>query len=413
MSGPADPDRAGAIGETVGAVVGASTWPIMFGVVIAPDLPLLAWGKPFGLAICAAQALLLTTYDLLAKRRSLSNDWRALLLTTVLIGVFLADVHKSLSAFTVGAILTQFRREAKWREDWLMQVLVVCSTSAFILASTLSGVGFGRGAEGPAMSLFSGRPATFGVVFIDFARAFVVMLLIVAQTTQTRRATREEERALRLEAEREEALRTERSRIARDLHDVVAHHVSVMTIQAEAARETLPPGAAKADTVLERVSATGREALTELRRLLGVLRENTGDDGAAMSPQPGADRIPELVDRTRASGVAVDYEVRGEPRSLPVGVDVCAYRIVQEALTNVLKHAGATTVAVTVAYGDDVVDIEVLDNGVGDGAVAPGGQGQAGMRERAALVGGSVTTGRVRGGGYRVAAHLPVTEPPG
>lgn len=219
-----------------------------------------------------------------------------------------------------------------------------------------------------------------------------------------------EERAARLERERETAERlavaSERARIARELHDVVAHSVSLMVVQAGAARHNLAGNPQRAAEALREVETTGRSSLTELRRLLGVLRQPEEDP--ALEPQPSLDDLSDLIDGFRAAGLPVRLEVAGEPRPLAQGVDLSLYRIVQEALTNALKHAAATTVLVALHYGNDEVSVTVDDDGVGAVPAVTGGHGLVGMRERAALLGGSLEYGPRQGGGFAVAVTLPV-----
>ncbi|WP_245931578.1 histidine kinase [Actinokineospora auranticolor] len=212
-------------------------------------------------------------------------------------------------------------------------------------------------------------------------------------------------RVLAAQREREaDALVTdERLRIARELHDVVAHSMSVITVQADMGRLVFDRKPAAAAAALGVIETTGREALTELRRMLGVLRDN--DVRGVLEPAPGLAGLDGLVARTAAAGISVDVVVRGTPRPLPAGVDVSAYRIVQEALTNVVKHAGTPTCRVTVVYGQDAVLLTVNDDGRG-GPHGPGGHGLVGMRERAALCGGELRAGAVPGG-FEVAARLP------
>jgi signal transduction histidine kinase len=228
----------------------------------------------------------------------------------------------------------------------------------------------------------------------------------------------------RLETEREElarrAVAEERARIARELHDVVAHHVSVMVIQAGAAEATLPPGAEAVAPSLEAIRQTGREALAEMRRMLGLLRaEGALEAGAAagdseLAPQPGLDDVDALVARMREAGLVVELEP-GTPRRLPPGVGLSAYRVVQEALTNTLRHAGAgARVRVCLDYEPDALVVEVADDGRGrrtpthERAPHDVGHGLVGMRERVALFGGTLEAGPRDGGGFRVRARFPI-----
>lgn len=202
------------------------------------------------------------------------------------------------------------------------------------------------------------------------------------------------------------AIVAERVRIARDLHDVVAHHVSVMGVQAGAARRALDKDADLASTALQTVEQTARTAIGELRGLLGVLRAE--DTEREDTTSPGLDRLPELVSSARSAGLEVRHGVYGEPRPVPDGVAVSAYRVVQEALTNVVKHAGARSAEVRVRYLDSTLEVEVTDDGRGATNRPDGnGFGLAGMRERVAVHGGELEAGPRRDIGYRVRASLP------
>lgn len=205
-----------------------------------------------------------------------------------------------------------------------------------------------------------------------------------------------------------DAVVEERARIARELHDVVAHAMSVMVVQAGAARRVLDddPGAAKA--AIGRIESTGRDGLAEMRRLIGILKSDGAD--ADRAPQPGLGQIDALLETVRGAGVPVEAATEGAPRQLPSGLDLVAYRIVQEALTNVMKHAGPANARVLLRWGDAALDLEVADDGRGPFVSAEGGLGLLGMRERVALYGGSIDTGPRPGGGFAVRAHLPYEE---
>jgi len=208
-----------------------------------------------------------------------------------------------------------------------------------------------------------------------------------------------------------QAVSDERARISRELHDVVAHSVSLMTVQAGAARRILAKDPERAGAALAAIEETGRTTMAELRRLVGVLR-----DGEVPAPELApAPTLACVDDLARADpGLAVDVRVEGEPVPLPATVDLSAYRIVQESLTNVRKHAGKAKAEVVVRYLPDAVEVEVLDDGRGATvAVEPGGHGLVGMRERAAICGGSVSAGPRRGGGWHVRARLPLHPPAG
>lgn len=220
--------------------------------------------------------------------------------------------------------------------------------------------------------------------------------------------------AQELRAQRELAARSaaeERLRIARELHDVVAHAMSVITVQAGVARYILPIRPEQTSDALEAIESTGRQALRDMRQLLGVLREE--GERSPDRPAPGLAELGDLIEGTRAAGTTVELRVCGEVRPLPEGVELSAYRIVQEALTNVVKHAATDHARVVLAYEPEQLAIEIVDDGTGAGVAAAasgGGHGLIGMRERAALHGGSLEAGPLPVRGYRVAARLQVPE---
>ena len=218
---------------------------------------------------------------------------------------------------------------------------------------------------------------------------------------------------VRLEVERDGLARAsvleERSRIARELHDIVAHSISVMVVQAGAAEQLIEPGN-RALEPLSVIRSTGRQALAEMRLLLGLLRAED-PEASSLAPLAGFGHISGLVDQVRRDGIAVTYDVRGEPVALPTGVDIAAYRLVQEALSNVRKHARASSAAVTLTFDRNTLCIEVVDDGVGAAGCVDGGTGHGliGMRERVLLYGGSLTAGALEGRGWRISALLPFT----
>lgn len=198
----------------------------------------------------------------------------------------------------------------------------------------------------------------------------------------------------------------ERTRIARELHDIVAHSVSMMVVQAGAAEQVVDDDPDYVRRALGTIRTTGTGALAEMRRVVAMLRD--GDEPGALAPQPGLDAVATLVGDARSSGLDARLDVVGEARDLPAGLDLAAYRIVQEALTNVRRHASATSVRVALEYAESAVRIEVVDDGTGRTDDHPGGHGLVGMRERAALYGGTVEAGSVDGRGFAVRAVLPV-----
>jgi signal transduction histidine kinase len=255
------------------------------------------------------------------------------------------------------------------------------------------------------------------VMYPVFATAW---LLGDSARTRRERAGELEERAAQAErtraAEAERAVVAERNRIAREMHDVVAHHVSLMVVQAEAGPVVIGRHPARAVEAFTAISATGKQALVEMRRLLGVLRD---DAPGERSPQPGLARLDEIVDGVRAAGMRVDVEIVGEERALPSAVDLSAFRLLQEALTNATRHAQASRITVRVAYGPDVLELDVVDDGVGSGSAggstggdgaAPDGHGLVAMRERVSMLDGTIAVGPAEHGGWAVSVRLPTAE---
>jgi signal transduction histidine kinase len=286
-----------------------------------------------------------------------------------------------------------------------------------ICAAVLTMIGIAVSLVGGAMS----ENLPLNEIVLEAVANYVIYATawIVGDNVRVRRAYTAslEARAAMLERERGEharlAVAEERARIARELHDVVAHHVSVMVVQAGAARRILTTQPALATEALDVVETTGRQALVEMRRMLGVLRSDEPPENLA--PQPSLDRLDALIDQVRDAGLDVELTVEGARRPLPPGVDVNAYRIVQEALTNVLKHAGQARATVRVRFGLRHLDLEITDNGRGAAAAildAPGdGQGLVGMRERVHLHAGALEAGPLIAGGYRVRARLQIDGP--
>ena len=239
----------------------------------------------------------------------------------------------------------------------------------------------------------------------QYLAVVIIVMLFVRRIVGDR-----ERRAELAERERDvasrEAVLDERARIARELHDAIAHTVSMMVLQAGAERRLLDVKAGGTREVLEGIERTGRSALVEMRRLVGMLRS---DKSEPLAPQPGLQDLPILVTQLREAGLPVDLAVDGSPPGLPVGIELSAYRIVQEALTNVLKHAGEAHATVRVRYTADSLELEITDDGRGQRTdVVRGGHGLVGMRERVALYGGQLTAGRRPGGGFGVHVVLPV-----
>jgi len=290
-----------------------------------------------------------------------------------------------------------------------------CSNRARVAISALVIAGVIRSQTLPGHT----EPYDFFVVALQFAVAGTLGIL-----SRTRRAYLQavEARAKQAEAERDRQLALaaaqERTRIARELHDVVAHHVSLMAVQSEAAASLLPDRPVEAGKSVEIIGQTAREALTELRRLLGVLRGPADVNGrATTSPSPSISELDEVLGQVRRAGITVSLRVEGRPSKLPPGVDLTAYRIVQEALTNTVKHSGADEAAVTVSYEPGYITVSVTDtgNGLSGGLPEPGGArpaasggfGLAGIAERVASCGGTLTVGPFDSGGFAVTARLP------
>jgi signal transduction histidine kinase len=321
-------------------------------------------------------------------------------------------------------------------DRWPVPLAAIITASVFaMLADTVPTTGAAVVAEVIALYLIASR--TRRLISTLFAIPFVVnamfpiggedtsdigLLLMVAAVGalaigDARRlrseaiAERDASRLQVAESQREQAAMEERARIARDLHDVVAHHVSMIAVQAETARFTTPDLSEEGQRQFGDIAESARDALGEMRRLLGVLREDAGG-GGERRPQPGLDRLQELIDDARATGAPVRLTLRGPVMSLSPSVDLAAYRIVQEALTNARRHAPSASVDVDLDYGLDAFHMRVRDDGPGPAPAWSEGNGLMGMRERAAMVGGSVRTGPADGGGFLVEAELPIASAP-
>lgn len=324
--------------------------------------------------------------------------------TAVIVVVYLREYGAFLSVLGLPALYAVAAHEDRRRRAWWAMSI---ATIALIVAASLSVLDRPDGfAYLTAVSMigFLAAAVAAGVIIRNRERIFV--------DTERRAAQAEADRA----AEAERAVIRERSRIAREMHDVVAHGMSVIAVQAAAGREIVHTNPDKAAEVFERIENVGREALAELRRMLGVLRDS-GDEQTALAPQPGIDDIRTAVEQSSASGVPATLVVDGAERPLGPGVELAAYRIVQEALTNVRKHAGASASArVHITYEPQALVIDVSDDGRGAvSALADTGAGHGliGMRERVEIYGGELSSGPRTGGGYGVHAVLPVVNEPG
>jgi signal transduction histidine kinase len=268
---------------------------------------------------------------------------------------------------------------------------------------------------GLVVGLVGGRVGDVAPLAVWITVGFAVGYLISRRTEQARQAI-ESARVLAVDQERQtaRAVEDERARIARELHDVVAHGLSVIVVQAFAERRSLRGPSAEidvesVDATLGSIEKAGRDALVDLRRLLGLLRRT--EEPMALTPQPGLDQLDDLLATARDAGLQVEVDVTGDRSPLPPGLDLTAYRIVQEALTNVLKHADARCVKVGVAFQRNQLELEVSDDGAPSDArpvTEGGGHGLIGMRERAHVFGGTITAGTSTGGGWTVQARLPV-----
>ncbi|MFD9906613.1 sensor histidine kinase [Streptomyces sp. NPDC059063] len=331
---------------------------------------------------------------------------KMLVLAAVIGSVQLAcDVRPQPANFAMLVIIyTAAADGAKWASRFAL--------TGGLVAAPLAQLRWPVDSTGPWGNIFY---AVFSLV--PFALAWVL-----GDSLRTRRAylAQLEERAARLEKEREAqskvAVAAERARIARELHDVVAHNVSVMVVQADGAAYVLDAAPDQAKQALATISGTGRQALAEMRRLLGVLRTGEPEESGEYVPQPDVEQLDELIEQVRGAGLPVDFKVEGTPRPLPSGVELTAYRIVQEALTNTRKHGGENAGAsVRLVYFDDGLGLLVEDDGKGaphelyeDGGADGRGHGLIGMRERVGMVGGTLDAGPRPGGGFRISALLPL-----
>jgi signal transduction histidine kinase len=368
-------------------------------VARAAELAVRTWRSPNGPVLLAVGLGLAALLELSARTETVSTGAVANLLAiaplalarrhlawaaqVVVLGVCLSladpDSTLTVSAFVV-LVVVAFQVAARYRRRWSVLLAVPFLLNAVVPFSESHG-------------------AVSGVL--------VLALVVAAQVLGDARAQRGEALAERDVALRDQAALEERARIARELHDIVAHHVSGIAVQAETARLTTPGLPDEGARRLEAIGDTARDALAEMRRLVGVLREN-GD--AEREPQPGLDRLDELIAAAWASGTYVRLTVAGEAVPLPPGLDLTAYRIVQEALTNTRRHAPGANVDVEVRWDAGALSLRVRDNGPGPGDGVEEGHGLVGMRERAAMVGGSLYAGAAEGGGFVVEAELPLPE---
>jgi signal transduction histidine kinase len=240
----------------------------------------------------------------------------------------------------------------------------------------------------------------------------VVAAAVVGESTRERTeaiAALDATQEAMADSAREQTAMEERARIARELHDIVAHHLSVIAVQSETARLTSPDLSDDARERFEAIASTARDALTETRRLLGVLREDVGGE-ADRTPQPSLEQLAELIDTARDAGANIRLILQGKVVPLPPGIDLAAYRIIQEALTNARRHAPGADVDVELSYGPETLLLRVRDYGAGPEGEQIPGHGLVGMRDRAALAGGAFSYGAAEGGGFVVEAALPFAK---
>jgi signal transduction histidine kinase len=377
------------------------SWALLVMVVGVADIATNPHSKTFPGSVAANVAFLIGSALPLAFRRY----WPATVAVLVVAGVTLWDValyppqnQASFEAFLMMLAASYILgADPRGRRQLWTTVVVAC----VILPGWLFSVGVGQSP---------------GDVFP--ALVFTILAWVIGYTLRRRREQEAIERAradgLAFERGRvaAEATMEERSRIARELHDVVAHSLSVMVVQASAERRALAVGNGDAGStagVLESVENTGREALVELRRLLGVIRR--ADETPSRSPQPSLRHLDSLVEQVSASGVRVELTSDGGLDSLPPGVDLAAFRVVQESLTNVVKHAAASAAKVRIAWVAGALDLEIVDDGAATASLPAGGHGLIGMRERVALYDGTLEVGACEPGpGFRVHARLPVNR---
>jgi signal transduction histidine kinase len=349
----------------------------------------------------AAAALAMTAPLVWRRRAPLA------VLATVFVPLFAmrAADHSLDSAYVMIVLLVAFHAVGSYLEQRMAIVGLALGLSLLAALLTVESLMAATGdSESAALADFVFLAAILGVVWAGS----------VSLRERSLRTGELERRAVRLEREREERARAavaeERGRIARELHDVVAHSVSVIAVQTGSLRRRLSRERPDDAEQLAAVERTARQALAEMRRMLGLLRAD--DDEPSLSPQPGVEQIDRLVAQVCKAGLPVELSVEGEQISLPPGVDLAAYRIVQEALTNALKHARAARACVALRYGERGLELEISDDGRGlNGASSEGGHGLVGMRERVALYGGSLHTGAGPDGGFTVRAHLPFPAP--
>jgi signal transduction histidine kinase len=375
--------------------LGVAIWVILAGGFTGGAIGQMAAGMGVPGSVAAALGLVQATPLLLAGRWPLAA-WRVMVVG-LLAGVFALSGQHQFWPWPV--------------TSWLAMVAVLIQVAAGYPRSIAVGAGIvtALGAVLPAV-VFARMPFWFALILW----AIIALVLVLADALTGRyaaEASLAEQTALRQRDLARQAVLEERTRIARELHDVVAHHMSVVALQAEAAPYKIADLSPAAKQAFEVLRDAAREALAETRRVVGLLRDD--DEAAERLPQPGLDRLDELLDRARDAGLVVESRVIGVPRPIPAGVDLSAYRIAQEALSNAARYAPRSTVRVEIRYGADRLTVVVADNGA-KGTVTSepgGGHGLVGMQERVTMLGGTLTAAPVAEGGFTVAAELPYPAP--
>jgi signal transduction histidine kinase len=377
MRAPSIPASDVLLGAAFAVAAQVEVWALGHGT--APQAALAVAGVLTGIAIAlrrraalAGLALALFSIALIQPLGEISSDD----------DVYFPALALIVSAYSAGAYARRLR--------WVAAVLALLVAPVLLALSDPDGLSF------DAVFFFE--------IFV--APPYIAGVAIARRRDREAALTRHAER---LDRDRERAadaaVATERSRIARELHDVVAHAVSVIVVQAQGGARMVRPEPDEAEAAFAAIERTGAQALGEMRRLLGMLRAT--DEEAARTPQPGVAQLDALAEEVRRAGLSVELSVEGDAAALPAGVDVSAYRIVQEALTNALKYAGPATATVRVRCLPGAVEVSVLDDGRGSAAPDGGGHGLIGMRERVALYGGHLEAGAGSAGGFAIRARLP------
>lgn len=338
----------------------------------------------------ASPAVLLCTAPLLVRKK-----WPIPVLLIALLGFSIAGNASNLAALA-GGLTAAVSVGLDWKHP------IVGAVAALVVATAIA-FEFGHGTQ-------TQLPIPpFLAPFLMIGAAFLAGRAI---SQRQRQLMLERDRADQIQRDHERevlaAAEAERRHIARELHDVIAHSVGVMVVQAGAARHVMDDKPEAARESLAAVEQSGHEAMAELRRLLGVLNED--GEAAPLSPEPRLDRLDALITRIKDAGLPLEVSVEGNPRPLSPGLEVAAYRILQEALTNALKYAGGAPTRAVLRYSESAIDVEVADEGKVSAPSAGLGRGLAGMRERVALFGGTIDAGPRPSGGYSVRAHLPTGE---